>query len=425
MSILPDFIRRPASPVLRPHARRRVPTRLGLDRLEARECLSGGYLAVADSNRDAVRRFDGGTGAFVDTLVPKHRGGMNQPWGLLFGPDSNGDGGRDLYVSTGQFGGPGQPKAVLRYDGATGDFIDAFTQGGDLASPRGIILGPDGDLFVADRRHIGKDWALESRIARFDGDTGAYLGDFVPLGGGGLQVAEQIVFGPSVEDPDRLDLYAVSLGNDSVKRYHGQTGAFLGDYIPSGGGGLEGPVTMTFTPDGDLLVADFYSSDPAVKRFQGPDGPTPGALLGTFVPAGSGGLRAPSGMVYGPDGNGDGHPDLYLAETTSTAFLKAGVKRYDGVTGDYIDDFVPERGGDLEGAVMIAFTETDPVTFAYTPVGADAPGRSAWIGDEARGRGDGVDGGVGVYIGPGVAADGAEDTARDALSYRRRKGRRA
>ena len=318
------------------------------------------FLLVADFNRDAVRRYDGHTGAFVDTLVPKLSGGMNQPWAVLFGPHDH-----HLYVSTGEFGGPGQLKGVLRYDGNTGAFIDNFAVGGNLASPRGIIFGPDGNLYVADRKYIGQGWQLEGRVARFDGTTGAYLGDFIPLGSGGLSVPTQLVFGPSVEDAGRLDLYVVSTGTDSVLRYDGTTGSFLGEFVASATGGLEGPVNMTFGPDGDLYVADFYSTDLAVKRFAGPSSPTPGEFIDTFVPAGSGGLRAPAGLIFGPDGNHDGRLDLYLAEVAANGFIKASVKRFDGVTGAFIDTFVTERSGGLEGAVMITFTQTDPVTLNY------------------------------------------------------------
>src|SRR5262249_20345792 len=154
-------------------------------------------------------RYDGLTGAFVDTFVPRHSGGLNQPYGILFGPDGNGDGRNDLYVSTGEMGGPGQLKAVLRFDGITGAFIDEFTKGGDLQSTRGIIFGPDGDLYVADRKRL----VPEGRILRYDGRTGAYLGDFVPWQGGGLKQPTYLVFGPSDRGPGQLDLY-VSNGVD-------------------------------------------------------------------------------------------------------------------------------------------------------------------------------------------------------------------
>jgi hypothetical protein len=119
-----------------------------------------------------------------------------------------------------------------------------------------------------------------------------------------------------------------------------------------------------------------------------------------FVPAGSAGLRAPSGMVYGPDGKGDGRFDLYLADQTANGFIKSGVKRYDGVTGAYIDEFVPERSSNLEGAVMIAFTETDPVTLAYTGAGPTP----AVLGSALAGaRGSTIRPGNDVYVAEGVA----------------------
>ena len=336
---------------------------------EARPQALGGspdnFLLVSDFTRDAVRRYDGLTGAFIDTFIPKHNGGMNQPYGVLFGPHD-----QNLYVSTGEFAGPGQLKGVLRYDGTTGSFIDQFTIGGNLASPRGTIFGPDGNLYVTDRKFIGQDWQLEGRVARFDGTTGSYLGDFVPLGSGGLSIPTQLMFAPSVEDSGRLDLYVLSSFTNSVLRYHGTTGNFMGEFVASGSGGVEGPATMTFGPDGDLYVANFYSSDLSVKRFEGPSGPTPGAFVHTFVPAGSGGLRAPAGLIFGPDGNDDGQLDLYLAEVDGHSSNKASVKRYDGITGDFIDTFVTERSGGLEGAVLMTFRNTDPVTLQYVGVPA-------------------------------------------------------
>src|SRR5207249_4763590 len=145
------------------------------------------YLLLGDLGRDQVLRYDAATGAFVDTFVPKHSGGLNSPWGVLFGPHDG-----NLYVSTGMWGGPGQLKAVLRYDGTTGAFIDEFARGGDLARPLAIIFRPDGNLYVGDNTA-----GVGGRVARYDGTTGAYLGDFVPLRSGGLRFPGGMVFGPS------------------------------------------------------------------------------------------------------------------------------------------------------------------------------------------------------------------------------------
>ena len=60
---------------------------------------AGDYLLIADWGGDKGPRYDGAAGTFVDTFVPKHRGGMNSPFGVLYGPHDG-----TLYVSTGSFG---------------------------------------------------------------------------------------------------------------------------------------------------------------------------------------------------------------------------------------------------------------------------------------------------------------------------------
>ncbi|MGH9661803.1 MAG: SMP-30/gluconolactonase/LRE family protein [Bryobacteraceae bacterium] len=324
---------------------------------------NGNYLLVANWGGDSVPRYNGTTGAFVDVFVSRRAGRLNYPYGILFGPHD-----QNLYVSTGEWGGPGQLKAVLRFDGATGAFIDNFAVGGNLESPRGIIFGPDGHLYVADRNVP----TPEGRIARFDGFTGAYLGDFVASGAGGLWQPSGLVFGPSPDNPAQLDLYIASGARRSVLRYDGTTGEFRGAFVTRGSGGLGHALGLTFGPDGNLYVASGTFGDTnaeAVFRYQGPSSGAPAAFLDIFVPPGSGGLRLPFGLVFGPDGNDDGHFDLYVANSDATGSSlrgkKANVKRYDGVTGAFIDTFVPARSGGINEAAFLTFTSTDPVTLEY------------------------------------------------------------
>src|SRR5262245_10517431 len=66
----------------------------------------------------------------------------------------------------------------------------------------------------------------------------------------------------------------------------------------------------------DLLVSSRNSNQ--VLRFNG----TTGAVLGAFVPVGSGGLGSPAGLAFGPA------TQLHVAAAAGNAVLQ-----YDGVTG--------------------------------------------------------------------------------------------
>jgi hypothetical protein len=387
--------RRPSTPA------RRAAGRLQVERLEDRDCPSGGYLLVTGYDTNSVLRYNEADGVFVDTFVPRSSGGLIQPYAVLFGPHDH-----NLYVSSGQFGGPGHLKAILRYDGVTGAFLGQFADSTHLTSPRGIIFGPDGNLYVADGNGDADGNKInDGRIVRYNGVTGAFIDEFVPISGnGGMSHPQGLVFGPSVEDPNKLDLYVTNaFSNNSVLRFDGTTGAFLGEFVASGSGGLDHPGGLVFGPDGSLYVSQFGSSNPVISHYEGPTGAHPGAYLGNFVPVGSGGLYNPGSLLFGPDGNGDGHQDLYVASARFDGQAKgnvhtSSVKRYDGVTGAFIDTFVAVNSGGLDDPNFMTFTETDPTTLSYTGTTTRAattalPGVSASAGTAAhqvRGGGQAV-----------------------------------
>ncbi len=87
-------------------------------------------------------------------------------------------------------------------------------------------------------------------MRRYDGQTGAFLSNFAS--GGGLNVPTGLAFGPDG------NLLVGSFGTNDVKRYNGTTGAFLDTFASSG---LNGPIDLTFGPDGNLYVANFLGSD--------------------------------------------------------------------------------------------------------------------------------------------------------------------
>ncbi len=87
-------------------------------------------LFVGSVLSNEILRYNGRTGAFIDAFVTAGSGGLEKPAGLVFGPDGN------LYV------GSVVTNEVLRYDGTTGAFIDAFVsaESGGLSRPVFLVF---------------------------------------------------------------------------------------------------------------------------------------------------------------------------------------------------------------------------------------------------------------------------------------------
>lgn len=99
---------------------------------------------------------------------------------------------------------------------------------------------------------------------------------------------------------------------------------------------LIGAVSTARAAERDVLVSSRFSNN--VLRYDG----VTGAFVGVF--ASGHGLANPNGVAYGPDGN------LYIGLGDD-----AKVMRFNGLTGAYIDDFVPAGSGGLGGVRDIAF----------------------------------------------------------------------
>ncbi len=315
---------------------------------------AAGYLLVGSFSGNDVFRYDENSGAFVDIFVPPKSGQLRSPLGLVFGPDGN------LFAASGfNVNGSGFAK-VLRYSGSTGSFLDDFADQNVCSSPRAILFGADGNLYVADESATG------AVVWRFDGQSGNFLGYFVAPSSGGLVHPLYMVFGPDG------DLYVGEVHDSSVKRYDGTTGAYKRDFVAAGVGGMSHPQGLVFGPDGHLYVAcnsgAVFNPGP-ILRFQGPNEPNPGSFIDTFIPAGTGGLSVPLGLLFGPGGQ-PGTLNLYVVSTTIVnGQALAGtsqVLRFNERTGQCVGSFVTPDSGGLNFPAFMTFTETSPTTLNYT-----------------------------------------------------------
>jgi DNA-binding beta-propeller fold protein YncE len=293
-------------------------------------------LIVSSAHNDSILNYDQNAGTFINTFVPSGNGGLALPEGLAFGPDGN------LYVDS--FAN----NSVLRYNGSSGAFMGTFVSpgSGGLVGPHGLVFGPDRNLYVIYNPGTEPpDSGTPSGVKRYDGSSGAFMGDFVPAGQ--LSRADHGVFGPDG------NFYVISGDDNAVFRYNGSSGAFIGTFVPPGSGGLDGPIDLVFGPDGNLYVTSYLNN--SVLRYNG----STGAFMGAFVTCGSGGIDGPFGLMFGPDGNLYVISHEEIGELTCAAARRtsaSSVLRYNGSTGAFMDVFVSPGSGGLDGATALIFT---------------------------------------------------------------------
>jgi streptogramin lyase len=133
---------------------------------------SDGRLYVSDRFVGAILRYDAITGAFIDTFVSDPA--LSGFTGFAFGPDGN------IYAS--EYNGT---HCIRRYDGASGTSLGVFACDQAPISPTGVTFGPDGNVYVS---------GINSNdVVRYDGATGAFIDVFVQQAAG----ADYSAFGPN------------------------------------------------------------------------------------------------------------------------------------------------------------------------------------------------------------------------------------
>lgn len=195
-----------------------------------------GDVVAANLSSHVVSVYDGGTGAYRGPAFDSGSGGLQNATGLAFGPDG------DLYVGS---AGNGR---ILRYDGATGEYLGMFASGEPLRQPFSLIFGPDGDLFVSSGPAVLR-YTPDGSFAGYAARDSSLL---QPIG---LAVG-----------PDNL-LYVVNPAAPAITRFDPDTGALIDIFVSDS---LAFPSDVAFGPDGDLYVSNAGAS--RVVRFDGRTG---------------------------------------------------------------------------------------------------------------------------------------------------------
>jgi DNA-binding beta-propeller fold protein YncE len=318
-------------------------------------------LYIGNGSDNTVKAFDPVTGQYLGAFVVPGSGGLRGPRGLLF---EHGD---DLLVANQNL--RRNNGNILKYSGQTGRFLGELVSSkerdGAPFAPRGMVLSDDNVLFVADfMDHGNKPGTLRA----YDGTTGEFLGSLDHSGFGEQFYPRGVVIGP-----DGLLYVSVFNIDDQnsgwVVRFDPETGEYLGIVIESNNfNNLHRPEGLVFNPDGTkLYVTSFRSVTPGmmdtdkilVFDFDGenfvfnPDDTIHLYSIGqprAFAQA----------ILFGPDGK------LYVPITGGDPATTGSVRVYD-VESEMFVEIVPpaSEGGPLGEPWYLTFGNTDPATLSY------------------------------------------------------------
>jgi CSLREA domain-containing protein len=257
------------------------------------DILPGSYNAISQyvyvsGFSSGIKRYNRSNGAYVDTVSTAGSTGVFAPTSMTFGDPGNFD--FNLYATNYQPAGPGTVPGVWRFNPETPSFSNYFVNTAYV--PNTIVFGTGNDLFVSDpTNHL---------IKRYDGQTGAFISNFTS--GMPLNRPRGILFRGA-------HLYVANELGDNVLRFNATTGAYVDTFIPAGGPMMK-PTQMAFGPDGNVYVLGRNAIGAAVFRYNG----TTGAFAEEFVSPGEGPLGSASCLEW-MDGIGSG-PVVHISDMT-------------------------------------------------------------------------------------------------------------
>ncbi|TBW13274.1 hypothetical protein E0E50_00045 [Azotobacter chroococcum subsp. isscasi] len=323
-------------------------------------------LYVGDSGDNTVKRFDAGTGAFLDAdnddtnnpdaFVRSGSGGLDGPRGLLF------DGHLLVANQNAELKTAGE---ILRFDGQTGTLLGALVPASDKNAPfapQGIVRTPNQTLYVANLTTASSSrpqGGAPGNVMTYDAN-----GDLLDrLDAPGFPNKDYhpraLVLGP-----DNLLYVSVrtvkkdGLGGH-VLRFTPE-GQFVDVFIADEGGigHLNRPEGLVFGPDGHLYITSFRATQDgtdtdSIRIYD--DG---GALLDKIDLYQLGETRVYSqAILFGPEGR-------LFVPVINPADVTGAVRRYD-VAAKTFEVFTDFASSKLRMPWYLTFGTTNPATLAY------------------------------------------------------------
>ncbi len=217
-----------------------------------------GNVYIADSNNDAIKKFDGTS---VSTLVGS---GLNSPLGVAVDKSGN------VYIAdTGN-------KAIKKFDGTSVSTLI----GSGLKFPTGVAVDKSGNVYIADED--------DEVIKKFDGTSGIVS----------ILAGSDVGYPRGVAVDNSGNVYIADKDKNTIKKFDGTSVSTLV------GSGLGYPRGVAVDNNGNVYIADTVNK--AIKKF---DGTSVSTLVGS-------GLNFPQGIAVDKSGN------VYIADTENHAIKK-------------------------------------------------------------------------------------------------------
>ena len=275
---------------------------------------------MANEDTLEIRRYDGESGAQLDSIF------VPTSYGRLLWMEVGQDG--SIYASVRPESSDGR---ILRLDGYTGEILDEVVLGRDgwsthIADNDIVYVAGNGAGPIVDRlapgSFAGFEVSISSPSAQPIGVNFASSGVTATANSDYSQVNSTLTFEPGVTSRtilvpsiDDLELEGTETFNVNLSNPTG--GAELADHVGEG-----------------QIVDDDSSREFSISPGVAFEGNNELQFIDRFVADGSGGLLRTRLSTMGPDANGDGQDDLYVASADTNQILV-----YDGVSGAFIGPF--------------------------------------------------------------------------------------